>query len=340
MSRAPRLSAVLLVALLAGCATGLKPPQDANQGATPAGPQRGAYYRDDGPGASVPAGLANLPDAAPKDEPLHRHANRPYQVFGRQYTPFAELRPYRERGVASWYGRRFNGQLTASGERYDMYSMSAAHPLLPIPSYARVTNLANGRSVVVRVNDRGPFIGERIIDLSYAAAFKLGFVDQGSAQVEVESVLPGGAATVIAQPAPPAEPAVVPVAVPVAAPVATPVAAVAEAPAAASAPAAAQTPSAAQTPAAAQAQVATQAAAAAQPGVYLQLGAFTSRDNAESFRLRVYRELAWLTDKIQIFNSGSLYKVHLGPYRSRAEAKPVALRIASELDFTPMILVH
>jgi rare lipoprotein A len=331
MSRAPRLSAVLLVALLAGCATGLQTPQDANQGAAPAGPQRGAYYRDDGPGANVPAGLASLPDAAPKDEPLHRHANRPYQVFGRQYTPFAELRPYRERGVASWYGRRFNGQLTASGERYDMYSMSAAHPLLPIPSYARVTNLANGRSVVVRVNDRGPFIGERIIDLSYAAAFKLGFVDQGSAQVEVESVLPGGgAATVIAQPAPAAEPA----AAPVAAPVATAVAAVAEAPASASAPAAAQTPSSAQ------AQVVSQAAAAAQPGVYLQLGAFASRDNAESFRQRVYRELAWLTDKIQIFSSGSLYKVHLGPYRTRAEAKPVALRIATELDFTPVILVH
>jgi len=326
MSRVARLSAVLFIALLAGCATGLKPPQDASQGATPGGPQRGAYYRDDGPGANIPAGLANLPDAAPKDEPLHRHANRPYQVFGRQYTPFAELRPYRERGVASWYGRRFNGQLTASGERYDMYSMSAAHPLLPIPSYARVTNLANGRSVVVRINDRGPFIGERIIDLSYAAAFKLGFVDQGSAQVEVESVLPGGAATAIAQPAPFAEPA--------AAPAATAVAAVAEVPAVTPAPAVVQAP------AAAPAQVATQAAAAAQPGVYLQLGAFASRDNAESFRLRVYRELAWLTDKIQIFNSGSLYKVHLGPYRTRAEAKPVALRIATELDFTPVILVH
>jgi rare lipoprotein A len=334
MSRASRLSAVLLVTLLAGCATGLKPPQDANQGAAPAGPQRGAYYRDDGPGANIPAGLANLPDAAPKDEPLHRHANRPYQVFGRQYTPFAELRPYRERGVASWYGRRFNGQLTASGERYDMYSMSAAHPLLPIPSYARVTNLANGRSVVVRVNDRGPFIGERIIDLSYAAAFKLGFVDQGSAQVEVESVLPGGgAATVIAQPAPAAEPAAAPVASPAALPVATAVASVAEVPVVTPAPAIAQAP------ASAPAQVATQAAAA-QPGVYLQLGAFASRDNAESFRQRVYRELAWLTDKIQIFSSGSLYKVHLGPYRTRAEAKPVALRIATELDFTPVILVH
>ncbi len=322
MSGVARWSVVLLAALLAGCATGLKPPQDANVGAASGAPQRGAYYRDDGPGANIPSGLANLPDAVPKDEPLRRSANRPYQVFGKQYTPFAELRPYRERGMASWYGRRFNGQLTASGERYDMYSMSAAHPLLPIPSYARVTNLANGRSVVVRVNDRGPFIGERIIDLSYAAAFKLGYVDTGSAQVEVESLLPGSSKTVIAQPAPAAEPAAPPVATAGAAPVTAPVAAVVEAPAASPAPGAAS------------------ATAVAEPGVYLQLGAFASRDNAESFRLRVYRELAWLTDKIQVVNSGNLYKVHLGPYRTRAEAKPVALRIASELDFTPMMLVH
>lgn len=323
MSRAARRVVTLLVALpallLAGCATGLKPPhgttpggpapapQSAMPSAPPSAPGKGGYYKDDGPGASVPAGLANLPDALPKYESPHRYANRPYQVFGKEYVPFAELRPYRERGVASWYGRRFHGQLTASGEPYDMYTMSAAHRLLPIPSYARVTNLANGRSVIVRVNDRGPFHGERIIDLSYAAAFRLGFADAGSAQVEVESILPGGAATAIAEPAPlPAEHAALPGA----------------------AAAAAQTPDAVQT------------AAAVQPGVYLQLGAFASRDNAESFRLRVYRELAWLADRIQIVNSGRLYKVHLGPYPTRAEAKPVALRIASELDFTPMMLVH
>ena len=215
-----------------------------------------------------------------------------------------------------------------------MYGMTAAHPTLPIPSYARVTNLANGRSVVVRVNDRGPFIGERIIDLSYAAAFKLGYVDAGSAQVEVESVLPGSSATAIAQPAPAAEPAAPPVATAGAAPVTAPVAAVVEAPAASPAPVAPQTPADSPAP------VAASSVAVAEPGVYLQLGAFASRDNAESFRLRVYRELAWLTEKIQIFNSGSLYKVHLGPYRTRADAKPVALRIASELDFTPMMLVH
>ncbi len=102
----------------------------------------------------------------------------------------AAVQPFRQRGTASWYGKRFHGKKTASGEPYDMYAMSAAHPTLPIPSYARVTNLANGRSVIVRVNDRGPFHAGRVIDLSYAAAHKLGYIAQGSAQVEVEAIIP------------------------------------------------------------------------------------------------------------------------------------------------------
>ena len=125
-------------------------------------------------------------------KPLHRFANRPYQVFGKDYVPFASVRPFRQRGMASWYGRKFHGKPTSSGERYDMYAMTAAHTILAIPSYARVTNLSNGRSVIVRVNDRGPFHPERIIDLSYTAAYKLGFVNAGSAQVEVEAILPRG----------------------------------------------------------------------------------------------------------------------------------------------------
>jgi rare lipoprotein A len=101
------------------------------------------------------------------------------------------LQPFRQRGMASWYGKRYHGQKTSSGEVYDMYAMTAAHPTLPIPSYARVTNLANGRSVVVRINDRGPFRGTRIIDVSYVAAHKLGFIQAGQAQVDVEAVVPG-----------------------------------------------------------------------------------------------------------------------------------------------------
>ena len=107
--------------------------------------------------------------------------------------PATSLRPYHERGVASWYGRKFHGQKTSSGETYDMYAMTAAHPTLPLPSYARVTNVATGKSVVVRVNDRGPFLHDRVIDLSYAAAHRIGIAQKGSGEVEVEAILPGDA---------------------------------------------------------------------------------------------------------------------------------------------------
>ena len=147
--------------------------------------------RDDGPVGSPPVNLDKLADAKPRREPLNPGANTPYTALGRRYVPYTALQPYRARGVATWYGRKFQGRRTASGERYDMYAMTAAHTVLPIPSYARVTNLANGRSVVVRINDRGPFHADRIIDLSYAAAYKLGYVNAGSAKVEVEAVLPG-----------------------------------------------------------------------------------------------------------------------------------------------------
>ena len=154
-------------------------------------PQKGGYYKDDGPGEKPPAQVA---DAVPRAEPLHKFANRPYRAMGREYVPMTSLQPFRQRGVASWYGKRYHGQKTSSGELYDMYAMSAAHPTLPIPSYARVTNLANGKSVVVRINDRGPFLHGRVIDLSYAAAHKLGYIGAGQAQVEVESIIPGRSA--------------------------------------------------------------------------------------------------------------------------------------------------
>jgi rare lipoprotein A len=130
----------------------------------------------------------------PRVEPLHKFANRPYEALGRRYVPMTSVQPFRQRGLASWYGKRYHGNKTSSGEAYDMYAMSAAHPTLPIPSYARVTNMANGRSVVVRINDRGPFRSERIIDLSYVAAHKLGFINAGQARVEVEAIVPGRSA--------------------------------------------------------------------------------------------------------------------------------------------------
>ena len=174
-----------VLAVLAACSSAPPAPEPSQPSEAP---RKGGYYKDDGPHAKPPANLDSIPDARPRAEPLHKFANRPYEVFGKKYVPLASLQPFKQRGMASWYGKKFHGQKTSSGELYDMYAMTAAHPTLPIPSYARVTNLANRKSVVVRINDRGPFHGERIIDLSYAAAHRLGFVQRGSAEVEVESI--------------------------------------------------------------------------------------------------------------------------------------------------------
>lgn len=177
------LGAVAAVLALAGC--GSNPPGPSKPATTA---KSGGYYLDDGPEALPPAGLEATPDAEPRTEPLHRYANRSYVVMGNRYTPQIERRAHSQEGLASWYGRRFHGKKTASGEVYDMYAMTAAHPTLPIPSYARVTALDSGKAVVVRINDRGPFHGKRIIDLSYTAALKLGYLKRGSTRVRVESI--------------------------------------------------------------------------------------------------------------------------------------------------------
>lgn len=159
----------LLVAalLLAGCAS------------------RGPSGRD-GPAADTPGGLERTPDAVPRVEPLRVGGpNKPYEVLGVRYVPMTDDRPLRESGLASWYGRKFHGRSTSNGETYDMFAMTAAHKTMPLPSYARVRNPANGREIIVRVNDRGPFHPGRVIDLSYTAALKLGVLG-GVAPVEVE----------------------------------------------------------------------------------------------------------------------------------------------------------
>lgn len=143
------------------------------------------------------AELAAIPDAVPRNEPRSLRGNPPfYNVLGKRYTVLATGEGYKERGVASWYGPTFHEKDTSIGESYDMYAMSAAHKTLPLPAYARVTNLANGRSIVVRVNDRGPFVGTRLIDLSYTAAWKLDMIKAGTAFVEVEALMPGSVGTV------------------------------------------------------------------------------------------------------------------------------------------------
>ena len=259
----------VLVLAIAGCAS--VPETTPEPSPAPQSRSAGGYYKDDGPHEKPPANLDQVADAVPKAEPLHRFANRPYTVFGTGYVPMAAVQPFRQRGLASWYGKRFHGQKTSSGEVYDMYGMTAAHPTLPIPSYARVSRVANGRSVVVRINDRGPFHSNRIIDLSYAAAYRLGFIQAGSAEVEVESIVPD---------------------------------------------------------------------AIQQASVYVQVGAFSSRDNAESLRSRVARELAELKEAIQVLSIGNLWRLHVGPYRSQDDARPVAERIESRLSLKPLLVVR
>jgi rare lipoprotein A len=168
--------AVAVAVLLAGCASG---PRSGG----------GAAGGRDGPGTSIPPDLDRVPDAEPRVEPIRNSGgtSKPYTVLGRAYQPITDDRPFRESGIASWYGRKFHSASTASGEPYDMYAMTAAHKTLPLPSYVRVRNPANGREVVVRVNDRGPFVDGRVIDLSYTAALKLDLL-RGVAPVEIERI--------------------------------------------------------------------------------------------------------------------------------------------------------
>ncbi|HZG20785.1 MAG TPA: septal ring lytic transglycosylase RlpA family protein [Herbaspirillum sp.] len=205
--QALRWGTLLLPLLLAACGTSQQATrQTAQAPSTPvkasggrpsnvpalpaAGSGRGGYYKDDGPGDHIPDGLLDVADAEPQVEPISRAASRPYAVFGKTYVPITDNQPFIQRGIGSWYGKKFHGQKTSSGELYDMYKMTAAHPTLPIPSYARVTNLKTGKQVIVRINDRGPFHSSRIIDLSYTAALKLGYLGTGSSELEVERILP------------------------------------------------------------------------------------------------------------------------------------------------------
>lgn len=144
------------------------------------------------PTPAPPPDLSKIPDAVPRIEPRSKRGNPPfYEVMGKRYTVMATADGYLERGIASWYGPTFHGELTSMGEKYDMYAMSAAHKTLPLPAYARVTNLRNGKSVVVRINDRGPFVANRIIDLSYTAAARLDMLRDGTSMVEVRTLIPG-----------------------------------------------------------------------------------------------------------------------------------------------------
>jgi rare lipoprotein A len=284
-----------------------------------AGSGRGGYYQDDGPGDNPPAGLRDLPDAVVKYEPYAKFANKPYSVFGQTYTPLINDEPFSQRGVASWYGVKFHGQRTSSGEPYDMYKMTAAHPTLPIPSYARVTSLDSGKSVVVRINDRGPFHSDRIVDVSYTAALKLGLLGKGSHQVEIERLFPEDptriasvrrAAASAAQTAPaPAEIA----ALMLEDRVAMDSAAVARAqPEAASA---------TTTPA---------------PGFYLQLGAYGRAGKAEEMSEMLKK--SGVSQAIEVVRSGSVNRLYSGPFETRAMAQEAARTLPTSLGLKPIVV--
>jgi peptidoglycan lytic transglycosylase len=300
---------ILVTLLVAGCATSPRQRADTKPSSSrPTVSQPGGYYLDDGPGVNPPADFADAPDAIPIDEPLHRGANRPYIVFGKTYVPNVANDTFKQTGVASWYGRKFHGQKTSNGEIYDMYGMTAAHPTLPIPSYARVTNPTTGKSVVVRVNDRGPFHSERIIDLSYTAAYKLGIAGRGSGIVMVERVFPG---TLVAQvPATQGMDATAPL-----------VTSVPE-----------QTPLQVQPLASVPTPISTEAT-----GVFIQLGAFSGSENAESFRDKMKRDLDWMREPISVWFKDGLHRVRIGPLANREEAQAIAEKLRNTMNISPLI---
>jgi rare lipoprotein A len=266
---------------------------------TPSKP--GGYYLDDGPEANPPQNLDDIPNAVPKKEPLLSRSNRPYKALGATYTPLTRHQPYKAKGVASWYGKRFHGKKTSSGEVYDMYAMSAAHTILPLPSYVKVTNPANGRSVIVRVNDRGPFKHNREIDLSYAAAYKLRFISKGSTAVEVEAIDPSNVAynTQTAD--------------------AMPTEAGLEA-----------APN--KEPEATNIDIQT-------PGIYVQAGAFKNEANAEALLKKI--QGLGMSENVglnRVYNN-NLHRLKLGPYNSRAEADEAAANIRRELNI-PAITIN
>lgn len=224
-----------------------------------------------------PRDISGVTDAVPRAEPYSRYGNpESYVVFGKRYYTKKDSKGYQEQGIASWYGSKFHGRRTSSGEVYDMYQMTAAHKSLPLPTYARVTNLRNGRSIIVKINDRGPFHNNRIIDLSYVAAARLGILENGTGLVEVEAIdtsEPLPASTQVASKPPVNENAV----------------------------------------------------------MYLQVGAFSQRDNADRMRSRLQTANVGTIEVVEgSSDSGRLYRVRVGPLASVNEADRIANTLVSQ----------
>ncbi|SDD74671.1 rare lipoprotein A [Variovorax sp. CF079] len=333
-ARSLALVAGAVLLLLAGCASG---------------PRGGPGIGRDGPDANPPAGLGQVPDAEPRVEAIRSSGgtSKPYVVLGRSYVPITDDRPWRETGLASWYGRKFHNQSTASGEPYDMYAMTAAHKTLPLPSYVRVRNPANGREAVVRVNDRGPFHDDRIIDLSYTAALKLDLL-RGVAPVEIERITnediragtwrrgdTGTSALASAAPVAPRPLAPDSVAVPAA--LTSPVLAAPRAEVRELAALPPLTAEAAPLPAAAP-EATLASASSPSSGFWVQLGAFSQRDGVDRFQQQVARSLPTLAPALNVFAERGTYRLQLGPYASRELARDTAEQVRNGLQLAPMIV--
>lgn len=312
------LTCVALGLVLASCSSSRAPQQQQQGNIVRAQPglDINRAHKDGAPWWDVD--VSKIPDATPTVHTGNYKAN-PYTVLGKTYFPIQESRNYRAEGTASWYGTKFHGQNTANGEVYDLYGMSAAHKTLPLPAYVRVTNLDNNRSVILRVNDRGPFYSDRIIDLSYAAAKKLGYAESGTARVRVEGIDPqqwwaarGQAAPMVLQ-----QPQV-----------------------AQTKPLPASTGSVEQwTPPAQQhaaavvpVQVARSNAISNNDGLFLQVGAFANPDAAELLRSKLSTMVSapvFISSIVR--NQQTLHRVRLGPISSQGEAQQMqnSVRLAN-----------
>ena len=302
------LAVILLVAQLIGCSS--TPSRSKPMASAPASggyvmkpyPRKGGgFYKDDGLPAQIPENIDQIPNASPRLEPLRNAANKPYTVLGMSFTPMTRLQPFSQQGIGSWYGTKFNGLKTSNGDTYDMFAMTAAHPTLPLPCYVRVTNTQNNRSVIVRVNDRGPFHNGRIIDLSFTAAYKLGYVDQGSSPVRVELIMPDASAVTYAELSK-------------------------DALAANDAKIDDKTRYGEEVP---------------QPGTYVQMGAFQNGFNAQVLRNHLLRELDWMTPaQVHVYAEPPWHRVQVGPFLTRAQAETVQTKIRDALGGQPHIAVR
>lgn len=307
----------VLAVLVVGCSGGPKPSQHTG----------GGYYKDDGPGLDIPQNLHAIPNATPRIENYAPANMRPYTILGKSYTPISTEEPFRQTGTASWYGKKFHGRSTANGERYDMYAMTAAHPTLPLPSYAKVTRPKTGQSVIVRINDRGPFHSNRIIDLSYVAAAKLGLITPGSGSVIVEAIthndirsgryteessdLAAGSDNLeqfledLPQPAPNRSLGLENRPPPDVATKLTPI------------------------------------TGTSLSNIFLQFGAYSNAQSATELATQINKDVGDLEYRdAHIEPAGNLFRVQIGPYSSRAEALTAAQMIESETGHTPHLAVR